>query len=58
MITDDEQSKMVQLVTEYYPEPPTGIAKLNLVSKEVKEKAGAFLRTEILKMSGSEAVLS
>ena len=58
MIAGEEYARTVQLVTEYYPEPPVNISNLTEVPKQIEENATSFLKSEILKMSNSEAVFN
>jgi transcriptional regulator GlxA family with amidase domain len=58
LLEGDNYAKMIQLVTEYYPEPPTGIHDLSSVPAHIREKTREFLKTEISKMSVSEIPLS
>ncbi|MGN6531413.1 MAG: DJ-1/PfpI family protein, partial [Ginsengibacter sp.] len=53
LISGEDYSQMLQLVTEYYPEPPTKIGNASFVSQEIKEKTRSFLQSEISKMSSS-----
>jgi transcriptional regulator GlxA family with amidase domain len=53
LLEGDNYAKVVQLVTEYYPEPSTGIQHLNFVPAHIREKTREFLKTEISKMSVS-----
>lgn len=53
LLERDNCAKMIQLVTEYYPEPPTGIHNLTSVPTDIREKTREFLKTEISKMNVS-----
>ncbi len=58
LVTSEDYAKMLQLVTEYYPEPPVNIPDLTAVPKQIEADARAFLKGEILKMSSAIAVLN
>lgn len=47
----DSYAKMVQLLIEYYPEPPVDVPNLSTVPKEVEAAARAFFREEMKKMN-------
>lgn len=47
----DSYAKMIQLLIEYYPEPPVDIPNLSTVPKEVEAAARAFFREEMKKMN-------
>lgn len=50
-ISGEAYAKMLQLVTEYYPEPPLNITGLAAVPEQTEAEARAFLKAEIVKMS-------
>lgn len=52
VLEDEDYAKMIQLVLEYYPEPPVDLAELSAVPKVIEESAINYLRKEILKMGG------
>ncbi len=56
LVAGEDYAKMLQLVTEYYPEPPGNISNVTAVPKQTETDARTFLKGEILKMSGSIAV--
>jgi transcriptional regulator GlxA family with amidase domain len=58
LIVDEGYARMVQLITEYYPEPPVGIVEKSAVPKQVEESARIFLKKEIMKMSSSVVELN
>lgn len=58
LIASEDYAKMLQLVTEYFPEPPVNIPDFTVVPKQIEADARAFLKGEILKMSNSIAVLN
>jgi hypothetical protein len=51
LLEGENYAEMIQLVTEYYPEPPTGIQHLNSVSEPIREKTREFLKTQISQMT-------
>jgi len=57
VIAGEAYAEMLQLVTEYYPEPPVNIPDLSAVSKKTEAGARDFLKAEILKMSHSMAAV-
>lgn len=52
VLEDEDYAKMIQLVLEYYPEPPVDLEELSAVPKEIEENAISYLRNEIIKMGG------
>lgn len=50
-IAGDSYAKMIQLVLEYYPEPPVDIPDLSAVPKDVENAAKAFFKDEMKKMN-------
>jgi transcriptional regulator GlxA family with amidase domain len=58
LIVDEDYAKMLQLVTEYYPEPPVSTPDMSAVPKQIEAHARAFLKGEIMKMSNSMSVLN
>jgi transcriptional regulator GlxA family with amidase domain len=58
LIAGEGYAKMLQLVTEYYPEPPMDIPDLTAVPKQIETDARAFLKGEILKMNNPVTVLN
>jgi transcriptional regulator GlxA family with amidase domain len=57
LVVDEDYAKMLQLVTEYYPEPPLNIPDMIAVPKQTEADARDFLKSEIRKMSQAMAVL-
>jgi transcriptional regulator GlxA family with amidase domain len=58
LIVDEDYASMLQLVTEYYPEPPVSIPDMTGVPKQTEADARNFLKSEIKKMSQATAVLN
>jgi transcriptional regulator GlxA family with amidase domain len=58
LVASEDYAKMLQLVTEYYPQPPVNIPDLSAVPKQIEADARAFLKEQILKMSNSISVLN
>ena len=54
IIAGEEYARMLQLVTEYFPEPPFHTEQIPNVAMQVEEDARSFLKSEMLKMSRSE----
>jgi putative intracellular protease/amidase len=52
ILEDEDYAKMIQLVLEYYPEPPVDLEELSAVPKEIEESAISYLRNEIMNMGG------
>ncbi|HTM93282.1 MAG TPA: DJ-1/PfpI family protein [Flavisolibacter sp.] len=52
VLEDEDYAKMIQLVLEYYPEPPVDLEDLSAVPKEIEESAISYLRNEIINMGG------
>jgi transcriptional regulator GlxA family with amidase domain len=50
LLEGEEYAKMLQLVIEYYPQPPTEMMNIGEVSGEVKTDAKMFLKGEIMRM--------
>jgi transcriptional regulator GlxA family with amidase domain len=50
ILEGEEYAKMLQLVIEYFPQPPTEMTKIEEVSGEVKTDAKMFLKGEIMRM--------
>jgi putative intracellular protease/amidase len=58
IISGEDYAKMLQLVLEYYPDPPVDLPGLAAVPKAIEASAKAFLKSDIQKMSGTvEALL-
>lgn len=51
IIEGEAYARMVQLVIEYYPAPPTKISDLSAVPKEVEKAAREFFKAERMKMN-------
>lgn len=58
LIAGEDYAKMVQLITEYYPEPPVDIPDLATVPKHIEMNARAYLKKEVLKMSSAMATFN
>jgi transcriptional regulator GlxA family with amidase domain len=58
LIVDEDYALMLQLVTEYYPEPPVSLPDMCTVPKHVEADARAFLKGELMKMSHSMAAMN
>lgn len=58
LIAGEDYAKMLQLIVEYYPEPPVGISELTGVPGNIEADARKFLKAEIDKMSMQTAVLN
>jgi transcriptional regulator GlxA family with amidase domain len=58
LVASKDYAKMLQLVTEYYLQPPVNIPGLSAVPKQIEADARAFLKEQILKMSNSISVLN
>jgi transcriptional regulator GlxA family with amidase domain len=56
LIADEEYARMLQLVVEYYPEPPFDIPELTGVPKNIETAARKFLKREIDRMNMQTAV--
>jgi len=54
-IEGEAYAKMVQLVVEYYPQPPLNIPDLSAVPKEIEEAARTFFKEEMQKMNATVA---
>jgi transcriptional regulator GlxA family with amidase domain len=57
-IAGDSYAKMVQLLIEYYPEPPVEVFNLSRAPKEVENAARAFFREEMKKVNKDAVVVS
>jgi transcriptional regulator GlxA family with amidase domain len=53
LVAGEEYAKMLQLVIEYYPEPPVNIPPSAAVPKEIEKSAKRFLQKDILKGSSN-----
>lgn len=51
IVAGEEYAKMLQLVTEYYPEPPISTPDLSTIPKTIEASAMIFLKAETMKMS-------
>ena len=56
LVAGEDYAKMLQLVTEYFPEPPGNIPNLTAVPNQTEADARVFLKGEILKMSNAITV--
>lgn len=50
ILEDEDYAKMIQLVLEYYPEPPVDLEELSAIPKGLEENAISYLRNEIVKL--------
>ncbi|TKK71999.1 DJ-1/PfpI family protein [Ilyomonas limi] len=57
-VAGEAYAKMVQLIIEYYPEPPINISDFSAVPKEVEEAARAFFKKEMMKMNIAAAAMN
>ena len=55
MTQGEAYAKMVQLIIEYYPQPPLNITALSEVPNEVESAARAFFKEEIMKATEATA---
>jgi transcriptional regulator GlxA family with amidase domain len=50
LVVDESYTRMLQLVIEYFPQPPVNLPGATAVPVKTREDAAAFLKSEMMKM--------